>query len=339
MTVVHLPPKTKSAFRAIGAFVREFEPPSFIIEPTVRTGSLYTLTAKTGSGKTALLIAATLAAATGRPDILGTEVCRGRVAYIAAENPDDLRMRLMVSAYAAGIDLDEIADDVIILDRRMPPAQMLAELRAYAADAPFALVLIDTLAAYFDGKDLNNPVEAGEFVRRLRPITQIAGKPAVVIAAHPTKNATDDMLVPYGAGAILNEVDGNLTLTKANGIVSLHWSGKLRGLEFEPIPFRFMNASAPGVIDAKGRSLMLPTLQPATEAVVEAREMADHNADRALLIAMCRDPAGTIRSWGEAAGLPKSQVGRRLQKLKSERLVECIAGKWAITQKGAKYAQ
>lgn len=339
MTVTPFPPVRKSAFRSVSKFVSEFEPITFIIEPTIRTGSLYTMTAKSGSGKTALLIAATLACATGRPDILGTEVARGRVAYIAAENPDDLRMRIMVSAFAAGIDLDELADDVVILDRRMPPQQLLAELRALAVGAPFSLVLIDTLAAFFDGKDINNPVEGGEFMRRLRPITQLPGKPAVIVAAHPTKNATDEMLTPYGAGAILNEVDGNLTLTKANGIVSLHWAGKLRGLEFEPILFRFLNASAPDVVDAKMRPLILPTLQPATEASVEAREEADQNTDLAILRALLRDPAGTIRSWGEATRLPKSQVGRRLQKLKSERLVECAAGKWSITQKGMKCAQ
>jgi hypothetical protein len=36
-------------------------------------------------------------------------------------------------------------------------------------------------------------------------------------------------VVPYGSGAILNEIDGNLTLWKKRetGVVSLHWQGKL----------------------------------------------------------------------------------------------------------------
>jgi len=32
------------------------------------------------------------------------------------------------------------------------------------------------------------------------------------VSAHPIKNASENALVPYGSGAILNEVDGNLTL-------------------------------------------------------------------------------------------------------------------------------
>ena len=42
---------------------------------------------------------------------------------------------------------------------------------------------------------------AGDFMRRLRPATQIEGLPAVLVAAHPVKNAADDNLVPYGSGA------------------------------------------------------------------------------------------------------------------------------------------
>jgi hypothetical protein len=35
------------------------------------------------------------------------------------------------------------------------------------------------------------------------------------VSAHPIKNASENALVPYGSGAILNEVDGNLTLWKS----------------------------------------------------------------------------------------------------------------------------
>jgi hypothetical protein len=56
-----------------------------------------------------------------------------------------------------------------------------------------------------------------------------------LVAAHPIKNAPEDNLMPYGSGAILNEVDGNLTLWKNpnTGIVSLYWQGKLRGFDGE----------------------------------------------------------------------------------------------------------
>ena len=63
-----------------------------------------------------------------------------------------------------------------------------------------------TLYSHFDGKDVNNPVESGEFMRRYRPIPQLAGRPTVLVSAHPVKNAARGNLVPYGAGAILNDI-------------------------------------------------------------------------------------------------------------------------------------
>jgi len=179
----------RAEFKSVDAFCREYTPISYAIEPFVRSASLYTLTAKTGAGKTALLISMALAVAAGRSNILGREVTHGRVAYVAAENPDDLRMRIMVAAYLLNIDLHTIADSIVILDQRVKPEELEAKLRALAEDRPFALVLVDTLAAFFDGDDMNDNVQGGQFMRRLRPLTRLPGLPSVIVAAHPVKNA------------------------------------------------------------------------------------------------------------------------------------------------------
>jgi hypothetical protein len=77
-----------AGFKPVDAFCGEYMPISYAVEPFVRSGSLYTLTARTGAGKTALLVTMALAVATGRGDkILGREVTKGRVAFIAVENP------------------------------------------------------------------------------------------------------------------------------------------------------------------------------------------------------------------------------------------------------------
>jgi len=158
------PAEFKSAFD----FCSAYEPISYAIEPFVRSGSLYTLTARTGAGKTALLITMALAVSSGRGDkILGREVTKGRVAFIAVENPDDLRMRIMVAAYILNIDLREIADNLIILDKRVKPEALAARLKSLSADDEFTLIMVDTLAAYYDGDDINNNVQAGDFMRRL----------------------------------------------------------------------------------------------------------------------------------------------------------------------------
>jgi hypothetical protein len=332
---------TPVQFKPLAEFCREYVPLAYAIEPLLRTSSLYTLTARTGHGKTAFLIVAALAIVTGRPDILGLEVTRGRVAFLTFENPDDVRMRFMIAAYLLNIDLDEISDSIVILDIRIKPEEVLAKIKALADADPFTLIIVDTFAAFFDGNDTNDATQGGEFMRRLRPLTKIGGLPSVVVAAHPVKKATEDNLLPYGSGAILNEVDGNLTLWKqpATSFVSLHWQGKLRGIDFEPAMFRFEETSSPDLLDAKGRQFMLPTMRPASAEAAAQRDKDETNTDLALLRAMIANPDGTQAEWGNAIGRAKGRVNAKLQKLKQIRLVEEGLGKWRITPKGMKEAE
>jgi hypothetical protein len=334
------PPSTPTAtFVTAAEFCRAYEPISYAIEPFVRSGSLYTVTAKTGSGKTGLLVSSALAVVTGNGEmILGREVTKGRVAYIAAENPDDLRMRIMVAASLLNIDLDKAGSRFEILDKRMSPEELLVRLTTLSADGhgPFTLIMVDTLAAFFDGDNINDPVQGGNFMRKLRPLTMLPGRPSVLVAAHPTKNASDDGLVPYGAGAILNEVDGNLTLRREGEITNLHWQGKLRGIEFAPALFKFEIAGCPAVKDIKGREVQLPVLTPCQEGEFEKKQTDEVNKDAAVLRAMIEMPGATWRDWATRSGVSKTALSRCLEKLRADKLVEKTLNKWSVTAKGRK---
>jgi hypothetical protein len=142
-----------------------------------------------------------LAGITGREDILGRAVMKGRYAICTAENPDGLRMRLSVGCYLWIIDMDEVDRDLLISDNRVRPEEICAYLAREAKRGPFAGVFIDTWQAFFDGRDANNPTEAVNFTKRFRPLTALPGSPAVVIAAHPNKNAANDELIPSGGGS------------------------------------------------------------------------------------------------------------------------------------------
>jgi hypothetical protein len=281
------------SFLNVAKFCAEYVPLEYVVEGLIRTSSLYTLTAKTGAGKTSFNVVAALANVTGREDILGREVAKGRVAYLVAENPDDVRMRFMIAAFLLNIDLDELGDDLVILDKRASPEDIIAGLAKMAAVKPFVAVYIDTLIVFFDGKNISDPVEGCNYTRRWRPLTQIPGKPAVVIAAHPVKNATEDQLIPYGSGAILNEVDGNFTLWKNEAGVALHWQGKIRGPEFDAPQFRFEIIGSPDILDIKGRQILLPTLRPSTAQIAEERRQSEAEIDLALLKAMVDEPNAT----------------------------------------------
>ena len=326
-------------FKSVADFCKEYVPLAYVIEGVLRTSSLYSLTARTSAGKTAFNIILALAVATGRRDILGVDVTQGRVAYFCFENPDDCRMRLMIAAFLLRIDLAELSDKLIILDVRRKPEDIHAELSRLARSRPFTLVLIDTLSAFFDGDDISDPVQGGEFMRRCRPLTQIAGLPAVLVSAHPVKNATEEQLIPLGSGNILNEVDGNLTLWKSGepARIKLYWQGKLRGLEFQPLFFRFELTSCSDVVDVKGREILLPTMMPASEQSAEEREAAEHYVSRKILRALLDNPETTQRELAELIGLSKSALSRKLDGLAKAKLAEPDGlGKWMVTAKGRK---
>jgi AAA domain len=77
--------KRAVVFKSASVFCAEYVPLSYTVEPIIRSSALYCLTAPTGAGKTAFKVITALAIATGRADILGREVVRGRVAYLACE--------------------------------------------------------------------------------------------------------------------------------------------------------------------------------------------------------------------------------------------------------------
>jgi hypothetical protein len=134
-------------------------------------------------------------------------------------------------------------------------------------------------------------------------------------------------------------VDGNFTLWRTNGGSSLHWQGKLRGLEFEALQFRFELTSSPDVLDTQKRQIMLPTMRPTTVQAVEDRREAAGNADLDLLRAMRDAPNASQGAWALATGRSKGRVNGRLKQLASRKLVEeLVPGKWTLTTKGKKAA-
>lgn len=322
--------------KTLSQFIKEYRPLCYIIEHVITTSAIYTITAKTGSGKTALNVIIALAVATGRQDILGRSVHRGRVAYLAFENPTDIRMRFMIAASALGVDVSFIDDAILIIDERRKPEDILSVLQRESVTEPISLIIVDTLQAAFDGNDSNDATQAGEFIRRLRSLTQIFGNPAVLIAAHPVKKATEGNLSPYGSGAVINEVDANLTLWRGDtGIVTLHWQEKIRGLDFKPILFRIELLDCEDVLDSKGHRVRLPVMFPAGETALADREQEQENTDILLLRAMLDNPQATVDELGKLIGRAKSSVAARLKRLAGQKLVEKSLNRWCLTSKGA----
>jgi hypothetical protein len=313
---------------------------------------------------------AALAVATGRSDILNMEVGRGRVAYLAIENPDDTISRFAVAQRHFEIPDSKLRERLFIIKVKATPESVFDALARLSESGAFALVIVDTLAAYFDGADLNDNVAVGNFMRRLRRLTRVLGNPAVVVPAHPIKGASQGSLVPYGGGAIVNEVDGNLTLWRARRAVKLHWQTKIRGPNFQPVLFHFRDCRCDEVRDAKGRRIIMPLLVPGGEerepsarpatnqrplrSNTEQRNEEDRapprlpgqsrgarqqacsevSGDVRLLRAMIAYPDGTQAEWAGATGVATSNVNRRLKRLEEGGLVRGAHGRWTVRSAG-----
>jgi hypothetical protein len=326
----------KPRFRSAAEFISEFRPISYAVAGLMRENSLYTLTGRTGEGKTSLLVKLALAVATGDGEkLIGRKVKKGRVAFATAENPDDLRMRLMVACFVFNIDPKTLGRDLFVSDNRVRPEEIVEWVKQ--TGEAFTLIIIDTWQAFFDGRDPNNNAEAVNFTRRFRPLSAAA---VVVIAAHPPKQAGDDSLLPYGGGATLNEVDGNFTLLRdENGLYAFHWQGKIRGQPFDPLHFRIDKLDSPEVVTVEGNRVPMPVMFPVAEEEVEARGEAFAKLDLTLLKAIAADPTGSERKWSLGTGINRRAVQSALSALKRDKLVTQKLKRWRLTPEGQRIAK
>lgn len=331
-------PSAYTGIVSSGELVRGFSPPDYHIDGVIQARFFYSLTGMTGTGKTSVLLL--MAASTALSLVMGSrEVRKGRVLYFAGENPTDVTMRWIAMAHEMDFDPDEI--DVHFICGTMSIPEMFERIRTDVETlGGVEMIVVDTSAAYFFGADENSNVDAGRHARDLRKLTELPGQPVVLVACHPVKNAGPDNLLPRGGGAFIAEVDGNLTLAKAGGLVRMHWQGKHRGPDFEPITFELNTVTAPALVDSKGRPV--PTVMARSlddRQVKQAHQQDFHDLD-VILLEIDRDGSQSVRGMAESAewmkdGEPdKRRVQTATDRLKRDRLVKYEARKWKLTETG-----
>jgi hypothetical protein len=328
-----------------GSFVAEFVPPDYAIDGLVQRRYLYSLTANTGHGKTAVALLLTLLKALGRK-LADREIDAGHVLYFAGENPDDVRARWIALCERFGVDPDKLNVHFLPGTGKLSDIapRIEQEVRELGCDVSF--VVIDTSIAYFDGDEENNNVQAVSHARRMRTLLQLPGGPCVLVLCHPIKNAQKDNLLPRGGGAFLNEVDGNLTCWNDDGVVKLHHLGKFRGPDFAPITFQLETVTTPRLKDSKGR--LMPTVIVKALSEAEERRADDRSRDEedAFLLALDEHPRASFAGlavalgWITSKGENKAKVRRCAEKLKKQKLVKAgRRGTLELTEAGAAEAK
>jgi hypothetical protein len=324
-------------------FMATFVMPDYLVDGVIQRGRLHALTSPTGHGKTA--VALFLACMMARGQSLGViDVTQGDVLFLAGENPDDLCVRLHAACQAYAID--PVTLPIYVMAGNFPISPETAETLKRQIDATgrkFSLIIGDSLAAYFPGDDENHNVQMGGYARNWRVLTTCAGRPAVMALAHPIKAATRDNLLPRGGGAFLAEIDANLTLW-ADGdreTTSLHWQGKIRGADFQPITFGLVPVTINDKRDSKGRLLVSVIASLRTSEQADQSIRAAVTDENAVLEWLRRHPGISIKDialnlgWAGMAGVPnKAKVHRLLKGLQDLKLAKFWRGKWIITDAG-----
>jgi hypothetical protein len=131
--------------KASDDFIKGFAPPDYQIDGILQRRFIYSLTAPTGAGKTAIALFLSAAVGGAAKSVAGHAVERGRVLYLAGENPDDIRMRWMAMSDKQGFDLKEI--DVRFVAGVIPIPDMFDQIAREVESV--SLVVVDTSAAYF----------------------------------------------------------------------------------------------------------------------------------------------------------------------------------------------
>lgn len=321
-------------------FIAGFVPPDYLIDGLVQRRFCYSFTAPTGSGKTAVALLLSATVALGLP-IGDYFVERGRVLYLAGENPDDIRMRWLAMAEAMDFDIGAI--DVHFLPGVFKLSEIASKIRDEVEKiGPVALVVVDTSAAYFEGDQENDNVQMGAHARRMRTLVTLPGEPCVLIACHPVKNAGPDNLLPRGGGAFIAEVDGNLICTKSDAVVTLHWQGKFRGPDFAPLPFHLSSATAPALKDSKGRAIPTVIAKAMSDRERSDAEANSRSDEDRLLIAINDNERASmsgladVLGWINSKGKPdKSHIQRCAKRLKAGKYVKDErGGSLVLTEKG-----
>ena len=342
---------TNRLIKSSAEFIAGFVPPDYLIEGILQRRFCYSLTARTNTGKTSIVLLFAAHVALGR-SIGDRNVERGTVLFLSGENPDDVRMRWIAMAEQIDFDIDKV--DVCFIPGTFKISEMKSLIHAeVAALGEIAFVVVDTSAAYFEGEDENDNKQAGDHGRLLRSLTELPGGPCVLVACHPPKNAADDNMQPRGGGAFLAEIDGNLTARRDDSAIEVHWQGKFRGPDFAPLSFQLRTVTHERLKDRKGRSLPTVVACPLSDAAQHAMATAARSREDALLQTVAANPAASQADlanqlgWRMRDGRPyKVLVGRTLDALKKAKLITkdrdgitlTLEGKRAL-KKGGKVAE
>jgi len=323
-----------------GEFAQSFTPPEYVVDSLLLRGYLHGLTGLSNAGKTA--IGLSLACSVSIGHAFGPyKVEKSRVLFLAGENPEDVRLRVRGIEKAWSVSRFE---NITFAFSRFDLDANMSHLEALAAEkGGFGLVIVDSSAAFFSGTDENSNTEMVLHAIKLRRLTELQGRPAVVVLCHPSKYANGhDALMPRGGSAFLNELDANLTAWKDGEVTQLGWN-KVRGPSFDFVDIKLDPYLHVGLKTNLGSAVTSIVANAVDAKTTEALQAQVSGEEDALLVAMHKEPKLSLREyalrlgWMTKAGAPYlSKVVRLAHNLEKEKLIRKSRRKYVLTAAGRK---
>lgn len=306
-------------------FIANYKPRRPLIRAwDLKPGWLYSLTGPTGSAKTAIALAETF-----RLTEQGY-----RVVYLAGENADDVRARVILMLHKLG--LDRVPPTLRFVDRTFNLVDGMDHVRAEVGNMGGSdLIVIDTSPAFqvaSGAMEENSNPEAIRWAQRLRELTRLQGEPVSLALCHPVKRPqTIEECLPRGGGGFIAEVDGNYATWLTAGdddekFFEFRTVGKFRGF-FAPITYRLERATCPTLVDPDGNPSFTVWAKRSDDASLEKATRDQIQDDDAVLITMNDYPGKTfsesarLLGWFHKDDRPdKQRVDRAIKRLVKDSL-------------------
>ena len=353
--------RTGDQFRA------EHVPREDIIDRLLPKGRLLTTTAPGDTGKTTLWITLSAYIANGRK-VNGRETAQGHVIYASREAPELVR-----ECYTAIVDhwqdgeaagFTEELFHLLTCDEQDGLISNVNDIKAYAeeSDDGIALIVVDTQAAWspLSLDELKNDQQR-DYARALRKLTELPGKPAVMVLSHPVKEPkTASQCRPRGGAAFEYETDGNWTLwrNKDSGLIEVAWT-RLKYSHWEPFHIHIEEIQTTSITDKKGRPIATVRAAFVSDAELEQTNLQALGDEEKIVIALATGtPKGAktialdtglldrhepedpelLKAYKTRLRTLQRRIRAMAQRPKADCLVEKIGRYYRLTPKGRVYA-
>lgn len=312
---------------------------AYVMKPILIQGQLILLTARPGHGKST--IAAAIAFALGLQCEFGicTPLVEGLVYFVSAEDVDGTRKRIFAEGLRHNITNDQRAK----LDERlrwlqvpmMSPEVINGLIEKDARGRSVIAVFVDTGPALFARDDENANAQMQGFAASCQTMTELPGRPCVVVFWHPVKNATADNLEPRGASSLIGTIDGNLTIWLDGDIATLSCT-KWRGEYFDPMLFGLE------VVDLflpSGATTSIKIATPKTAAQIEGKQTEITERREKVLSVLLKVGGLATRELAIKVGASQRTVNRDLQDMAKGKpalvVMDVVTERYVLTAQGS----